>query len=244
MTLYIAVKPRGSKFAKTLQAALRDKVVNKIFRVDHQTAEYKAARFPRRHVFQITPRPKNKLAQFKAFKDHDISSPVFEASGDALAAHGKRTWFARTLLNSTNGRGIVEFDYPGERDIPNAPLYTQYIPKKTEYRIHVFGSSVIDVQQKKKRRDFSDENRNTRIRNLANGYVYTRDGVSIPSHAADLAVRAVAALGYTYGAVDMVYNEKQDRYFVLEVNSRPGLMGTTVDKYVDALINLFNLERK
>ena len=79
---------------------------------------------------------------------------------------------------------------------------------------------------------------------MANGYVYTRGGIVSPDGMGDLAIRAVAALGYQYGAVDIIYNEKRNQCFVLEVNSRPGLMGTTVERYADALINMYDLQRK
>ncbi|WP_212636674.1 hypothetical protein, partial [Salmonella enterica] len=86
---------------------------------------------------------------------------------------------------------------------PHAPLYVEYIPKKAEYRYHVFNGQVIDVQQKKKKRGFESE-RDTRVRNVHNGYVYCRGDITPPSGAADLAVRAVQALGYQYGAVDII----------------------------------------
>jgi D-alanine-D-alanine ligase-like ATP-grasp enzyme len=44
--------------------------------------------------------------------------------------------------------------------------------------------------------------------------------------------------------VDLVYNEKRNQCYVLEVNSRPGLSGTTLDNYCEALINTFKLTRK
>ena len=134
----------------------------------------------------------------------------------------------------------MEFDLRSEQRIPVAPLYTEYIPKRAEYRFHVFGGRVIDVQEKRKKRDFGDD-RNTRIRNVNNGYVYCRDGVNPPDGAADLAVRAVAALGYQYGAVDVIYNERRNQCYVLEVNSRPGIINSTCDAYVNAIIEKFNL---
>jgi glutathione synthase/RimK-type ligase-like ATP-grasp enzyme len=132
----------------------------------------------------------------------------------------------------------VEFNSGDEQPIPAAPLYTLYIPKKAEYRFHVFDGQVIDVQQKKKKRGSDVDHR---IRNLHNGYVYCRDGVSPPDGAAALAVRAVEACGYLYGAVDVIYNEKRACSYVLEVNSRPGIINQTCDSYADAIINCFNL---
>lgn len=238
---YLAVSPVGSKFAKALQQAIASKVTNKVFRVLPERAEFKAARRGFKY-FSVTRNPLNKVSQFHAFKRENVSCPAYALTAEEARAIGARTLFARTIINGTNGRGIVEFEASAE-NYPVAPLYTEYVPKKSEYRFHVFGGRVIDVQQKRKARDFGDE-RNTRIRNVNNGYVYCRDGIAPPDGAADLAVRAVAACGYEYGAVDVIYNERRAQSFVLEVNSRPGLMGTTVEKYAEALINMYNLRRK
>ena len=240
-SLFISVKPVGSKFAKALQQKLKEVTRNNIYRVSPARAVDHRRR--NKNVFNVTTQTLNKIQQLTRFKEAHVSCPEFETDSRRLGAHGECTWFARTLINSTGGKGIVEFDYQGERNIPNAPLYTKYIPKKAEYRVHVFNGQVIDVQQKKKKRDFV-EDRNTRIRNLLNGYVYTRNGIVLPTGIGDLAVAATTAVGYLYGAVDIIYNEKQNRCYVLEVNSRPGLMGTTLEKYVDALITMYNLVRK
>lgn len=248
--LFIVVNPVGSGFAKTLQATVRNKVVNNIYR--RATPKTTRTIISRRGnvlrqgetlpFFNVTPRTLNKIEQFQRFALAGVSTPKFCTRPDDVQNLGAKTVFARTLVNSTNGRGIVEYAV-GNGEIPRAPLYTEYIPKKSEYRFHIFGGQVIDVQEKRKKRDFGD-GRNTRVRNVHNGYVYCRDGISPPDGAADLAVRAVAAVGYQYGAVDLIYNEKRNQCYVLEVNSRPGLMGTTADKYAEALINMYNLTRK
>jgi hypothetical protein len=234
-SFYIVLNPTGSKFAKALQQALRDKVVNKVFR--------RTAPKPGRSHFAITPRGLDKIEQFRAFTQAQISCPRYATTSEAARELGAKTLFARTIINGTNGRGIVEFE-GNAAEYPRAPLYTEYIPKKAEYRCHVFGDQVIDIQEKRKSRNHAPGERNTRVRNLHNGYVYCRDDINPPNGASNLAVRAVQALGYSYGAVDLIYNEKRNQCYVLEVNSRPGLMGTTLDKYSDALINKFNLVRK
>ena len=238
MTFFIKVNPRSSKFAKALQSALRDKVVDRVLRVDHTWR-------PRRlghKVFNVTPHVLNKVEQFERFNSNGVSCPKHTCSPENVRELG-RTVFARTLINSTSGRGIVEFNAADTESIPNAPLYTEYIPKKAEYRVHVFHGEVIDVQQKKKKRDFGAE-RDTRVRNLANGYVYTREGIIKPDGIDTLAINAVNAVGYTYGAVDIIYNEKRNQCFVLEVNSRPGIVNSTCTAYVNAIIKHYNLIRK
>lgn len=232
---YIAVKPVGSKFAKALQATLKEKVKNKVFRaMPHRVRQG-------RSQFTVTQNPLNKIQQFRRFTDAGISCPAWTTDASRISELDAKTVFARTLINATNGRGIVEFDV-GTGEVPRAALYTAYVPKKAEYRFHVFGGSVIDVQEKRKKKGV--EERNTRIRNVNNGYVYCRDNVQPPVGAADLAVRAVAALGYQYGAVDLIYNEKRGQCYVLEVNSRPGLMGSTLENYANALVNTYQLWKK
>jgi predicted ATP-grasp superfamily ATP-dependent carboligase len=248
MSLFICVDPVGSKFAKAVATRLQQEG-RKVFRVSvnrgrslQQQGDFFRTRrgnLKRRAVsrkfFFVTPQTKDKIEQFKAFKEHGVSCPAFTTDKQQLSELGTKTIFARKLINSTNGRGIVEFNYGEQQEHPDAPLYTAYIPKKAEYRVHVFNGKVIDVQQKKKKREFEAEARNTRVRNCANGYVYTRDGITPPAGMDALAINAVNAVGYQYGAVDIIYNEKQDKCFVLEVNSRPGLMGTTLDKYAQAV---------
>lgn len=230
---YICVHPIGSKFAKALQQALQAKVDHKVLRTRRTRLEA---------TFCVTTNPLNKVAQFDAFTTHNIACPKYSKRADSVGELGKHV-FARTLINSTNGRGIVEFE-PGVGNTPQAPLYTEYIPKKSEYRVHVFHGEVIDIQQKRKRKDFNKEQRDSRIRNVNNGYVYCRDGIDPPDGIANLAISAVNACGYEYGAVDIIYNEKRNQCYVLEVNSRPGLMGTTLDKYVNAIIKAYELKEK
>lgn len=232
--LYIVVNPVGSKFAKALQGAVRSITSNKVFR--RRDKRIKG------HNFEVTPHVLNKIEQFRAFERNNVNAPKFTTDPAEVPNLGSKTVFARTLVNSTNGRGIVEFDI-GATDIPRAPLYTAYVPKAAEYRVHVFGDEVIDIQQKRKKRGYENE-RDTRIRNVQNGYVYCRDGIVPPEGIEQLAVSATKACAYQYGAVDIIYNAKQNKCFVLEVNTRPGLMGTTLQKYAEALVNLYNLRRK
>jgi len=241
-SFYLAVVPIGSRFAKALQASIRERVHNQVRRVSHAEGNRQARRG--RSCFHITPEPLNKIQQFNRFKASGVSHPNFCTRAEEIDQLGSKTVFARTLINSTGGRGIVEFQLQDGVQPPRAPLYTAYIHKKAEYRVHVFQQEVVDIQQKKKRRNFNLDERDTRIRNLVNGYVYTREGINPPSDLGNLAVAACDALGYHYGAVDIIYNEKRDKLYVLEVNSRPGLMGTTLDKYSNAIINWFNLRRK
>lgn len=235
-TVDIVVTPVGSKFAKALQQGLQNAYNVRVFR--RSTPKRLRTGAVRPH-FRVTQQPLNKIEQFQRFVAAAVPCPRHATNVEAAKNIDCKTLFARTLINSTNGRGIIEFEQ-STAEYPRAPLYTEYIPKKAEYRYHVFNGQVIDVQQKKKKRGFESE-RDTRIRNVHNGYIYARDGITPPAGAAELAVRAVQAVGYQYGAVDIIYNELRNECFVLEVNSRPGLMGTTLEKYVSAIGRQFQL---
>jgi hypothetical protein len=138
----------------------------------------------------------------------------------------------RALVNSHSGRGIT-IVRPGE-PLPEVPLYVQYKKKRHEYRVHVFRGQVIDFTQKKKVRDFNGE-RNNLVRNLANGWIFAREGVTLSDGVADLAIRATATLSLDFGAADIIWNEHEQKAYVLEVNTAPGLEGTTLVKYAHAI---------
>ena len=46
------------------------------------------------------------------------------------------------------------------------------------------------------------------------------------------------SIGLDFGAVDVIYNGHSNRAYVLEINTAPGLTGTTLDNYAAALRNL------
>ena len=142
---------------------------------------------------------------------------------------------ARTILNGNSGAGIVLLEEAHlEEPAINAPLYVKYVPKKQEYRVHVFRNEVVDVQRKARRKDVADEDVNWKIRNHGNGFIFAR-GEALGDVPEDVLVQsklAVAACGLDFGAVDVIYSDKEQAAYVLEINSAPGLSGSTLDGYV------------
>jgi D-alanine-D-alanine ligase-like ATP-grasp enzyme len=53
-----------------------------------------------------------------------------------------------------------------------------------------------------------------------------------------MACDAIINLGLDFGAVDIIYNEKNNRWVVLEVNTAPGLSGETLNRYVEMIKEL------
>lgn len=173
------------------------------------------------------------------FKDYRSQPPTFnapqswdnkQAALDWLIANPGRTLVARTLTNSCEGKGIVMVDNP--LDMVNAPLYTEYVKKRAEYRVHVVNGEAIDVVQKKKKAGHNGGD--NRIRNTNNGYVFCRNNITVPQTVIDNAINAVKFYGLDFGAADVIYNEHHSKAYVLEINTAPGIEGTTVQKYKEA----------
>lgn len=177
----------------------------------------------------------DKLTQYKWFAENDI--PALEFTTDSEIVNGwladKHVVFGRKYLNSSCGKGIVVIEQQG--NIPKLPVYTKYKKKKREFRVHVFKDEVVNVTEKKRRKEFDGE-RDTKIRNLANGYVFVQTVANEPPGLRELALSAAKVSGSDFRGVDIGYNEKKDELFVIEVNSAPGIQGTNIQKYLDAMV--------
>lgn len=185
----------------------------------------------------------NKSTAFQSFDGRCRVPPYTTslATAQVWLNEGKSV-FARTILNGHSGAGI-EVMYPDHPDTwqIRAQLYTQYVPKKEEYRVHIVDGAVIDVQRKGLPQGLPRDNINWMIRNLANGFIFVRnDGKVVPGDVFTQALAAMDGSGLHFGAVDVIWNEKQGQAYVLEINTAPGLVGTTVENYSRALTALAN----
>lgn len=181
----------------------------------------------------------NKLRFFTAMRHAEESTgfrteytPEFWTNRESIPSDAYPV-VCRTILNGHGGAGIVIANSPSE--LVEAPLYVKYVKKKDEYRVHVGkGGQIIAVQRKARRRDVPDHLVNWQVRNHANGFVFVRNGVEPPECVFRAASTAVGVLGLDFGAVDVVYFERRRGIGakVLEVNTAPGLAGSTVGDYV------------
>lgn len=173
----------------------------------------------------------NKLKAFEEFVLAGIATPLWttsQAEAQKWSNEGSVV-VVRNKLTGHSGDGIMIVEKGQE--VPEAPLYTKYIFKEREFRVHVVNSDVIDTQQKI--RDPDREPTTWKVRSHQNGFIYARNNVE-PSDARDsLAVAAVCALGLDFGAVDLV-EDKKGNFYVLEVNTAPGLEGQTLENYAEA----------
>ena len=180
--------------------------------------------------------------------------PTVLHTDDPHVAHG---WLSngdrllvRTSLQLSGGRGIrcfslegTDWTEPWSNYTPDDDTYVKVFgrnPKHvTEYRVHVVRGEVIDFIQKKRRRDY-EGTPNPYVRSHDNGWVFCREEIELPSVAHAAAQAAVEALALDFGAVDLGVC-RDGTVCVYEVNTAPGIEGTTHDRYAVALAELAGL---
>lgn len=217
---------RGSTSLREIARGLSTMLRRKVFRTTRANARRKQFKYGQ---------PINKLEQYRWFEANNI--PSVEYTDDIEQAqtwlHDGLTVFGRKLLNASCGRGIVVMESPDA--FQRCPVYTKYKKKKREFRIHIFKNSVVTVVEKKRKRAFEGL-RDTKIRNLENGYVFVQSVENLPIGLNDLALRAAAVTQSDFKGVDIGYNERNNELFVIEVNSAPGIQGSNIGKYLNEII--------
>jgi len=200
----------------------------------------------------------NKIETFRILKEAEIRTPAWTTDeNEALVwlLDEERSVVCRSIVNGHRAEGL-DIINPGDYDegeglpyLPPCPLYTKYIKKEHEYRLHVMRVpsnysiywmdedlyTVIYTQKKLRRRATPDSEVNWQVRNHANGFIYAMVDPLLMSRdngAPKMACDAVKALGLDFGAVDMVQTHS-GKFFVLEINSAPMLVNRSLDIYVD-----------
>jgi glutathione synthase/RimK-type ligase-like ATP-grasp enzyme len=177
----------------------------------------------------------DKLTQYKMFAKEGL--PALEFTEDVGYVNqwlaGGNTVFGRKLLNSSCGKGIVVISH-GE-DYEPCLVYTKYKKKKREFRVHCFLDTVVGVTEKKRRKGFEGQ-QDTKIRNLANGYVFCQTVEDEPEGLRELAIAAARVSPSHFRGVDIGYNELKKELFVIEVNGGPGITGSNVQKYITEIV--------
>lgn len=208
----LRVRPNGRYVPRAT-----DKIIN------WGNSQYPAWRAPMKNRPEAIADSVNKIRALEILKSNLVSVPEF-TTDPAVA----KTWdgkiFARTLTRASGGKGIVICD---KDTLVHAPLYTKFIDKDAEYRLHVFDGEVIDYAKKVPMGEKND------ICSHDNGYLFIRKIEHLDDNI-KLAKEAVRVLGLDFGAVDIVRKDKKS--YVLEVNSACGMEETTCTAYAQAII--------
>lgn len=187
----------------------------------------------------------NKLKALIALEEAGVNVPRFTVTKELAEywLNDGETVVERHTLNGNSAEGVRIVNLDDEdmpSDLTNAPLYTKFIPKTCEFRVHVFRNEIIDYCEKKKMSsDRRPENFNKYVCSNEYGWVFCRNNVRHIDSVKEMAKKAVSALGLDFGAVDVVYYEGTP--YVLEVNTAPGIMGTTLRQYANTFRGFLGL---
>lgn len=180
----------------------------------------------------------DKCAQYSWFTDNGICCPEYTYARSTAVdwISSGSVVFCRTLTRASEGRGIVVAETVDQ--LVDAPVYTKYTKKKREFRVHIFKDKIVQVVEKRRRSGWQGD-RDVRIRNTANGYVFCRNIDNEPVGLRELALQASHVTNSDFRGVDIGYNELKDQLFVIEVNSAPGVEGSNVTDYVNTIMEYY-----
>src|SRR5690606_12392467 len=138
------------------------------------------------------------------------------------------------------GMDIVMYeDDPAE--FHKSEFWSQYKKKKSEFRVHIFKGDIIALQMKAVRVTDAQGNPipadtiDFRIRNHRNGFIFKRNDLSVPNDVIEQAKLAFNSIpDLDFGAVDVIYNSYENKAYVFEVNTAPGLERETLTDYLKA----------
>jgi hypothetical protein len=194
----------------------------------------------------------NKVKFFEATKGSD-DTVVWTRDHDTALEWGTKV-FARTKVEASGGEGIVVFDPETDslETLPRAPLYTRYVPKTHEYRLHLArglnhkGFTVMLVQRKVfVKTPERPAPLDWKVRSHANGFIFqaypmVNVEMRVPAVVMEAAGRVMA--GYFpdlhFAALDVMYHDKHRKAYVIEGNTAPGLENDTINVYADYLAAL------
>lgn len=236
MSIKVYPYKQGSRSAKTLAASLNGRVLKRVGSLYVPQSTDFVINWGSSEVPDFTPatiwnrdvsKAQCKLASFQALSVAGVKVPSFWTSPNDIPDSAFPI-MCRTKLRGHSGDGIVVA--LNRSALVTAPLYTQYVKKKDEYRLHIFRDSVFFCQRKARKLNHS--NPNWMIRNLDGGFAFVEVSYdNVPGVVIDQARWALAALGLDFGGVDVIYNDSTGAAYVLEINTACGLEQRTADKY-------------
>lgn len=195
----------------------------------------------------------NKSTAFRTFADAGVKTVDFTTSrttAQEWVDNGELV-YARTRLQGHSGEGIVACHrdpsslgniggVATSESAVSAQLYTRGITAdRREFRIHIMKGKITYVQQKKRRDGYADMPEYSGVvRNYHTGWIYATQMAQLNDEAKREALKAIAALGLDYGAVDVI--TRRDEAWVLEVNTAPGMTGTNLTTFAANCLRILN----
>lgn len=145
-----------------------------------------------------------------------------------------KTVLARTIVQGYDGQGLVLVspqNYESVGGMPQAKLYTELMPSDSEWRVHIFQGDIIIQQQRVRKSNYTGPDSPIRI--SSNGYGFNIENV--PPAVAEAGLLCFDEFELDFAALDIIYNSRENKAYVLEVNSAPELTPYCVEKYAKAI---------
>lgn len=183
----------------------------------------------------------NKYQTFLELEGTDVPVPQWTTDkGLAKRWLKKGPVIARTQVEGARGEGLVIMET--EKDFVPAPLYTKYVSKTNEYRVHVVNGQGTRTFEKVPDPKLPLKDKAKKYQVYGPDYNFVKSDAKDPKVYA-AAKAAVEAIGLDYGAVDIGYDAATKTCVVYEINTAPQLPGDyTVKFYADGIQALIKAE--
>jgi hypothetical protein len=176
----------------------------------------------------------DKLRSFNHFRYAGVPTPPWTTSREEAirwSLTDKQRVLARLETEGMDGAGI-EVCEPGE-PIPRARLYTMYVEKVAEYRVHVMNGECFYANQKRPNGAFEHLGSSQIICTSSNGWWFRHLDALPARRVQDACVAATKALGLDFCGVDVGVDALGNPY-VYEVNTAPEMGPNTTEAYFRA----------
>ena len=173
----------------------------------------------------------NKINFFRNAEHEGIVTPRYWRTPYEIP-EGVKT-FGRTA-NGHLGRNVLR---PDDQGWANSDLFVEQIDKSSEYRAYFFNGNVLAIY--KVVLPNGVEAKDPDIRSYENGYIFQRNNVKIPA-AVEMQAQQFASkmsqcpYGLDFGGIDLMYRAEDQKSFILEANTAPGITGYTTRKFAEA----------
>lgn len=171
------------------------------------------------------------LQQLQAFQAAEVTCPSFTTERPLLDPPG--TWWGRKR-HHTQGRDICMLP-ARPRGWKRSEFWVRPVTAEREFRVHIFAGKSIARAEKVPANslDPTQPPPTCTLRRSRRFGWRLRHGCEMPVGVREAARKAVAACGYDFGAVDVLWTGATP--VVLEVNRAPGLDNATASAYIAAL---------
>ena len=262
MKLAIYSYDNNSESAILLRNKLNEGADNQCFLINHNNSRFVgnidktvinwgASTLPyeplRCTVLNHPDRVKRAINKVKFFK-HSATQEEYETPPFTTDPVEAQQWLdagdvvvCRTQIKGHASAGIV-ICRQGDELPQGCKLFTKYIKKRREFRVHVTRNGRCLIQEKLKKRDVQATDEDFMIRDPEKfAFCTIRNGAV----SADLlqrleatAIDVIDHMGLDFGGVDIGYNQHYNKLYVYEINTAPGIDGSDLEWYAEHLRQL------